>query len=371
MKPLYHGPAARQDIAMRLAVLFAALLSAAAATAGDLAKSWIDADTGHRITRLSEEPGSTSLYFNFNAYTPDGKTVVISTPTGIAAVDLASHKLTKIVTGKVRLLFVGRKTGLVYYADATKTAAEATTIHAVPAKGGHPRVVAKLLSGTIQAINADETLLAGVEELTPPAPVSADGLMRGQGTPQSKGAMMKARLEAAIPMRIFLVDLKTGTIRTLIQSTDWLNHLQFSPADSNLLLYCHEGDWHRVDRIWLIRTDTPNAKPRKVHTRTMAMEIAGHEWFSADGKWVWYDLQTPKGEDFWVAGYDIATGARLRYHLARNEWSVHFHSSPDGTLFSGDGGSPAMVAHAPDGQWIYLFRPHLIETAVEGDHAEP
>lgn len=30
----------------------------------------------------------------------------------------------------------------------------------------------------------------------------------------------------------------------------------------------------------------------------MAMEIAGHEWVSLDGKWIWYDLQTPRGEDF-------------------------------------------------------------------------
>src|SRR5689334_5625716 len=33
---------------------------------------WIDADTGHRVVRLSKEPGSASLYFHQNAYTPDG-----------------------------------------------------------------------------------------------------------------------------------------------------------------------------------------------------------------------------------------------------------------------------------------------------------
>ena len=29
----------------------------------------------------------------------------------------------------------------------------------------------------------------------------------------------------------------------------------------------------------------------------MNMEIAGHEFFSADGRTIWYDLQTPRGED--------------------------------------------------------------------------
>jgi oligogalacturonide lyase len=31
----------------------------------------------------------------------------------------------------------------------------------------------------------------------------------------------------------------------------------------------------------------------------------------------------------------------------------------DGTLFCGDGGDPGQVAKAPDGEWIYLFRPEL------------
>jgi oligogalacturonide lyase len=34
--------------------------------------------------------------------------------------------------------------------------------------------------------------------------------------------------------------------------------------------------------------------------------------------------------------------------------------SRDGKLLCGDGGDPGQVARAPDGQWIYLFRPELI-----------
>ena len=64
----------------------------------------------------------------------------------------------------------------------------------------------------------------------------------------------------------------------------------------------------------------------------MLMEIEGHEWFGADGKWIWYDLQTPRSQDFWVAGYEIATGSRTWYHLERSEWSVHFNVSPDGNF---------------------------------------
>jgi oligogalacturonide lyase len=91
----------------------------------------------------------------------------------------------------------------------------------------------------------------------------------------------------------------------------------------------------------------------------MFMEIAGHEFWGQDGKTIWYDWQTPKGEDFWLAGYNLETGKRTAYHMQRNEWSIHFNVSSDGKLFCGDGGDPGQVAHAPDGEWIYLFHPEI------------
>jgi oligogalacturonide lyase len=166
-------------------------------------------------------------------------------------------------------------------------------------------------------------------------------------------------------MELFFYNLKTGETKKFNRCTDWLNHLLFSPTDPNLLMFCHEGPWHKLDRVWTIRTDGTDLK--LIHQRTMAMEIAGHEFWSADGKTIWYDLQTPRGEDFWVAGYDVSSGARTWYHLQRDEWSVHFNVSPDNTLFSGDGGDNKMVAHANNGKWLYLFRPELISDKSAGN----
>jgi oligogalacturonide lyase len=202
----------------------------------------------------------------------------------------------------------------------------------------------ELRTGSGLTVNADETLLAGsyVEGEVPrvaPAP--------GQ-------SMLEARWEMRLPMALYTIDLKTGKVNPFYRSQDWLNHVQFSPADPELLMFCHEGPWHKVDRIWTIRTD--GSRLAKMHTRTMEMEIAGHEFWSPDGKVIWYDLQTPRGQEFWLAGVVLATGEKLRYKLDRDRWSVHFNVSWDGGLFAGDGGSPQMVARANDGQWIYLFR---------------
>lgn len=357
------------------AVAALALLVSAAAAAAEPPREWVDPDTGHRVVRLSTEPGSRSLYFHQNAYTPDGKRVVVSSATTISIIDLETRKQTPLVKGEhLAPLFVGPKTGRVYYANDDVKRGGPYDVFWVDSKGGKPTKIAHVKSGRIESINADETLLLGTWaerdfDLQPGAPkqnttkfddhYAATG---PDGKPltfaDAKEVRLNDRLEARIPMEIFTLNIKTGERKVVHAATDWLNHVQFSPTDPNLLMFCHEGPWHKVDRIWLIRTDGTGLT--KVHKRTMNMEIAGHEFFSHDGKMIWYDLQTPRGEDFWLAGYEIATGKRTWYHLDRDEWSVHYNINRDGTLFAGDGGDEEMVAKAKDGKWIYLFRPEGI-----------
>lgn len=333
--------------------------------ADDPPTEWVDAATGHRVIRLSREPGSASLYFNQNAYSSDGRKLVITTPDGLSAINLKTREIKQLVEGRVSVIVSGRKSGEVYYMKGS-------TICATSLDSGITREIAKLPARwAVSTLNADETLLAGTyTEETEPPPANGAASQRlpqqqatgPDGKPltfaEQREVSLNDRLEQHIPMAMFVVDVRTGVAKTFFRSTDWLNHLQFSPTDPSLLMFCHEGPWHKVDRIWTIRTD--GTQLTKIHTRTMNMEIAGHEFWSPDGKIIWYDLQTPRGEDFWVAGHEITTGKKTYYHLQRDEWSVHFNVSPDGKLFAGDGGDAEMVAHARDGKWIYLYRPEGI-----------
>ncbi len=328
-------------------------------------KTWVDPDTGHRIVRLSDEPGSASTYFNVNSYTPDGKEMVFTTPNGISAMDLKTFKSRPVVQGRVRLIVAGRRTNSVFYIKPEEHALYTTNIDTgetmkladLPARAG------------VDTVNSDETLAAGTyiegsgRDYNGNRPPPGDrSQQRPQNSPldqpRNKGQMMEQRLAARLPIVLFTIDLRTGKINILLHSTDWINHLLFSPADPTLLMYCHEGPWQKVDRIWTIHTDgTGNTL---IHQRTMVMEIAGHEFWGHDGKTIWYDLQTPKGEDFWLASYNLETGHRTWYHMQRNEWSIHFNVSADASLFCGDGGDPGQVAKAPDGEWLELFHPQLI-----------
>ena len=316
--------------------------------------------------------------------------------------------------GGARAIVVGHKTNSIFFTRMDP----ATRANAVYKADTHTGEIRKLIDlpprVSISSVNADETLGAGTyneadcpggDPNAPNAflPAQAGGFGRGGGgggagasgaqaaagvpaaaggppvaqaapdprlgganvQSNDKGAMMERRLAARIPVVLFTIRLepgpngeKAGTIKMLQHSTDWVNHLLFSPSDPTLLMYCHEGMWQKVDRIWLIHTD--GTQNQLVHKRSMVMEIAGHEFWGLDGKTIWYDWQYPKGEDFFVASYNLETHKRVAYHLQRNEWSIHFNLTKDLDLFCGDGGDSGQVAQAPDGQWIELFRPQMI-----------
>jgi oligogalacturonide lyase len=325
---------------------------------------WIDAATGHRVIRLSGDSGGSSLYFHQNAYTPKGDKLIFDTRAGIAAVDLT--KLDKgppkaeVVVPEARATSTAWRTPDVYYRKAG----------ALYATNLETKAERKVATARGSVVNADETLVVGIEndpeaaakvkELNLPILVTADLVKRDE----PPGRLRPGGRSLAM----VVTDVKTGVSKKIHYSTEWLNHLQASPADPQRLLFCHEGAWHQVDRVWTIRTDGKELK--LMHKRTVLYEIAGHEFFSHDGKWVWYDLQTPRSKEFWLAGVNLETGERIRYPIAREHWSVHFNVSRDGKLFAGDGGGPGSVANLTplperktldppgNGQWIYLFTPN-------------
>jgi oligogalacturonide lyase len=325
--------------------------------------NWIDPTTGHRVIRLSPDAGGSSLYFHQNTYTPDGKKFVFNTRGGIAVVDLT--KLGKepvkaeVVVSNARAISVAWKTPDVYFVRAG-------SLFAFNLETKETRKVAAA-RGTV--VNADESQIIDIEN-DPEAPAKVKELnipMRPTAELSPREGPTGKVVAGGRSLAMVVTDIKTGTAKKIHYSTEWLNHLQASPADPHRLLFCHEGPWHEVDRVWTIQTDGTGLK--LLHTRTMKYEIAGHEFFGHDGKWIWYDLQTPRSKEFWLAGVNVETGERIRYPLAREQWSVHYNVSRDGQLFAGDGGGPDSVANLTplperkhlnppgNGQFIWLFTP--------------
>lgn len=334
---------------------------------------WTDATTGHRIVRVDDHPGNYALYFNYNPFTPDGRRMVYLTPEGIRVADTRDWSTTLLLKEKVdRLLFVGNRAPVAYYTTNPTGGTEnegPSVIWSVDLDTGKRRRIAELPGGRIESISADDRLLAGHVELEPPPPaIAAQGRRDPKtGSPsysgtgpdgrplsfaQAKAQWMAARLAAGVPMEIFTIDIQTGARRSVTRSKDWLNHVQFSPKDPTLLMYCHEGPWEKVDRIWTIRTD--GSARTKVHQRRFQGEIAGHEYWAPDGRTIWYDLIQPQGVR-WLAGHDVVSGARRWLRIGPGQGSYHYSSTPDGRSFSGDGNDEA--------KYISLFHPRLDNSA--------
>lgn len=328
---------------------------------------WIDADTGHKIMRLTALGNDNrSFYFHNNPFLPakdNGGDIMIYYSSKQARLSdkwykgnelkqlfalnlktLESKQLTHhrtSIAGEI----VGQKRREVFYQSND-------TIFATNIDSGLERTVFvfpdTLPHPGITTLNADETLLAGVYSVP-----EKDSILKHN---PKKSDFFRLIHEAKLPHTIFTVNLETQALTTIHSDTAWLNHVQFSPRDPNLLMFCHEGPWHFVDRIWTI--DMHEKKPRLMHTRTVKNEIAGHEFFGPTGDTVWFDLQIPKGEQFYLAGADAKTAGEKRYAMTRDEWSVHFTANPDQHQFAGDGGDSTQVAKAKNGMWIYLFHRH-------------
>ena len=322
--------------------------------------SWVDPATGHRVIRLTREPGSDSFYFNVNGYTPDGKRMAYSTPNGISVLNLETMEAKQLVAGPAKTIIVSHKTPNLYYTRPTKDPLF-HTLRCVNLDTGENRKIADLpRRASVSAINADETLGAGTFiEGDANAGDAYDGTVPlgkmtdvNLGEPENKGELMARRLAAKLPVTMFTINLRTGKIKTLLKHrTDWLNHLQFSPTDPTLLMYCHEGSWQMVDRIWTIRTD--GTHNQLIHRRTMENEIAGHEWWGADGETVFYQLHFPRGGRVsFIASYNVKTGERAWLQYGLDQSSIHDNSSPDGKLYCADGDNRS--------PWIFLFRPVLV-----------
>jgi len=328
--------------------------------------TWIDKDTHHKVVRLTNNnrsnmgfyfhnnpfAGNSMVYYSSETTQPDSekaaKQETYNSNTKdkqLYALDLTNLQSTRVTnqSSPMNGEILGKKGRNVYYQikdsiyttniDSKKTA----LVYVFPAD----------FKASITTLNADETLLAGAwsddkeKELLKNNPKKSD--------------YFNIIYEAKLPRTLFTIDLRTKELKKLFTDSAWLNHVQFSTTDPALLMFCHEGPWHKVDRIWTI--DVHSKEIKLVHKRTMNMEIAGHEWFAPDGKTIWFDLQMPRGENFFVAGTNLKTGVEKKYSITRNEWSIHFNTSPDQKLFCGDGGNEAQVARAKDGMWIYLFTP--------------
>jgi oligogalacturonide lyase len=319
-----------------------------------LTKTWTDSETKHKVEKLIDRTGdNASFYFHNNPFlkSKDGKDYLMifsgSTENGnqYFSVNLNTKEVNQITTkiGNKRGEIIGVQTRKVFYMIKDSVFSTHIDTH----KTEFIYKFDEEVIGSVTSLNADETLLGG-------ALITKEENDIFKNNPK-KSSYFDKIYEAKLERSLITININTKEFNNIYSENAWLNHIQFSPTDPDLLMYCHEGPWHKVDRIWNINIKTKQNK--LIHKRTVDREIAGHEFFSPDGKTIWFDLQIPRSETFYLAGKNLESDKEKRYGLKRDEWSIHFNISSNMKIFAGDGGDEGQVAKAKDGKWLYLFTP--------------
>jgi oligogalacturonide lyase len=289
---------------------------------------FVDPVTGHRIVRLSRlENGGASFYFTQNEFNCRGNKLVFANahaPLGrwLYSIDLETFDIQPLASSEAPIMeVVARKRNEVLYlgSDGTLRATNLDT-HATRSIAQLPASVAGF------TINLDETLIAGIYN---------DGLADYKS--QYPTTWFQQYFDAHRVSYLFTVDADSGALKRIHQENNWLDHVQFSPSDPHLLMFDHQGPPDSVtDPMWLIDA-TGTTAPRSLYTKTVTGEYVSHEFWSPDGRWVYFDHQVPWGGSYFIGGIEVATGTMGGYPIAQADWGLHYNISHDGSLFASDG----------------------------------
>ena len=103
--------------------------------------------------------------------------------------------------------------------------------------------------------------------------------------------------------RILTVDIADGRCAAIFEERCFLTHVNANPVRPELVTYCHEGPWARIDqRIWGL--DIESGKNWRIRPQQGENRAAiGHEYWFADGVHVGYHGRRLPREDAHFIGF--------------------------------------------------------------------
>lgn len=174
-------------------------------------------------------------------------------------------------------------------------------------------------------------------------------------------------IHAACPeSRVMRVAVDGSGVECAWAENYWIGHINTSPTQPNLLTFCHEGPWDKVDnRIWGL--DLATGKAWMIRQPEPGANV-GHEYWHADGIHIGYHGRTKEGRKFFgKVRYDDTD----RFEVDFPSETGHIHSN-DFSLIVGDGAGyirlwrwngtdfdgPRALAHHRSSMKIQQAHPH-------------
>lgn len=146
------------------------------------------------------------------------------------------------------------------------------------------------------------------------------------------------RRPSSVVMRF---DLEENQAEAVWGEQNWISHVNISPVDPDLVLFCHEGPWDRVHRMWVVRASTGECWP--LVDRQKVLEKDGHEFFTASGRVVTQYAKRATVDAEWEQ-YNLIIrpdGTGEERYLFPSKRPGHVQTAHhDETLLVGDGAYP-------------------------------
>ncbi|MEH7415322.1 oligogalacturonate lyase family protein [Neobacillus drentensis] len=219
---------------------------------------------------------------------------------------------------------------------------------------GTGKVIKKLNTRTLESTvvyEEEENIRLGQPHISPDKKYI--GFARNERVPIHYGANYKGFKETMYATKkgwITLVSMDGSKVMDVFEDTHWLGHFQFSPIDSTIAMFCHEGPWNLVhQRIWLLDLTSRSVQPV---FRQGEDDCVGHEFWTTNGK-IFFDNRR-KGHDGTITVdktqatiKEEATDQVPFIGLADHEGTIlrtidlpyycnHYHSNKECTLIVGD-----------------------------------
>lgn len=255
-----------------------------------------DPTTGARVRRLTGYPGADSRhpYFTEPCVYDGGRRLLFSSDR----------------TGESQAYALDRESGLLTQLTDIPEASDDGTSNR-PAISEDGRVVCCWSGDRMVAVDLD-TLRARTLYEKPPGYVGKiPGVRSDDGAvivsivenvrDRTGDDWMTEKFELGPHSQVLSIPIDGGETEVLYEEETWIGHVNPSPTRPDLLTYCEEGPWHRVDnRIWVLNSDTGE---RWQVRNTPGDGGVGHEYWQADGERVGYHgYETVDGESRAFAG---------------------------------------------------------------------
>lgn len=317
-----------------------------------------DPQTGVEVTRLTDDDGDTIFpYFTQPVFTDDGSGLLLSSNrTGrwqAYLLDLPAGRLIQLTDEAGG---ISSHASTVLPTQGACAVISGRAVKRVPLDGGPAEILYEIPEGfraSILSPTADgrSVTFAYVEALS---------LSTQSGKLYSGMLETLYRRPASVVVRVMTDG--SGAM-ALWGEREWISHVNVSPTDDDIVVFCHEGPWHLVQRLWVVRASTHEVWPLLPQRRHQ--DRSGHEYFTAGGRLVtqWSTRETPSSGQ--TTSYNAVvdpSGENLAMFRYDGPHPSHIQTSPDETLLVGD---TCIVPELADGRSFMCLVRHEGERATK------